>query len=364
MESERNNETHRLEGLLATWGAQQAAGESQPGRCPSITIQQAAPAPAGPSMLRWLPAAVAAALLLAAGGLFVAWRVNRGQPVVREPDRPKTRPGPRADEFAKLQAELRQARGELTNVKASLAAAVAAAGKAGKDESRLKTELLDLENRVTLAESQAASSAKILKEAQHKSDEQAGKLREAERRTKQAATELAKARAAGEDARKKLAQRQEELNVEMDRLRRLHNEAEKARHEAERKLQARKTEYAVMLKTLQKMYLSSYAQGRTGLVARQVAARRSRLLERCMKLRSQVRSSQTRSTFDTLEEALTRLDLLDTARPEDMRRFAGMVQAKRLPGRIDEALARMESEAVRYWLIEAKLILMGAEHVS
>ena len=121
-----------------------------------------------------------------------------------------------------------------------------------------------------------------------------------------------------------------------------------------------------LLGEFRRVYLAAAAPGRQGLEALQAAARGTDLLSRCEAFRAAGGvSSDTVGLLNRLEVLLTRLDMLDAGRHSDAEAFAALVRAGDIRRRIDTALAAGgQPRPLRTWLLEAKLVLTGAESVG
>jgi hypothetical protein len=107
------------------------------------------------------------------------------------------------------------------------------------------------------------------------------------------------------------------------------------------------------------------AAGEWPLGVRQAAARNAQMLQRLARLRPTVRGGPVGALLDRLEVVLTRLDLMDVFDAGQARSFAALLEGGRLVALIDEALyASGQEPELLAWLLEARLILAGADHVA
>ena len=108
-----------------------------------------------------------------------------------------------------------------------------------------------------------------------------------------------------------------------------------------------------------RVYLSAAAPGKQGYAARQHAARKRRLLERCAELRTKLSGTEQGDTLDKIEVLLTRLDLLDVHDEAAGDRFWALV--KRAPLTVGWGSILKVPEPARSefgeWLLEAGLVL-------
>lgn len=114
---------------------------------------------------------------------------------------------------------------------------------------------------------------------------------------------------------------------------------------------------------VQRAYLSMAAPRSQGLEARKLAARQARLLARSAVL-VKTTDLSIRQTVEALEVILTRLDALDTRDAQAVGAFRRLVATRAPVARIDAVLGQKPSAQLRQWLIEARLVLAGAEDVG
>ncbi len=360
-ENRQDNPDDRLEAMLGRWGADEAARTT-----PVPPPEQALHAPprrrAVSGMLRWAPAAVAAAMLVAAGWLWLDARRLAGRVPAPTAAAPPTRPAP--PEPAGLRAEAADLRQRLAEATERLAATDALGARLAELEGRLDratarhaTELGEALASATAAEAENRKLAEKLSAA----SDRLAELSEAKAAADAVAARVPKLEANAADLQRRLIASGDAL----DAARRAREEAvARLRHAAQRVelLQAR---HKQVVDAFQRTYLTSIAPGKRGLEARKAAARVRRMVERCNELLDDARGADTRKLLARLEVILTRLDLLNPDRAGVERAFDRLVEEGELGRQIDSVLtAGNESEAVRTWLFEAKLILTGDDDAS
>ena len=175
------------------------------------------------------------------------------------------------------------------------------------------------------------------------------------------ADELPKAKARMSDLETRLAAAGEELT----QARKLHEAATKALDEANRAAEKGKVRHARDFSAIQAAYLSAAPGEAASLAARRAAAVARRMAARAGEILPEVRGEAARTLVHRLEVILIRLELLDTRRVGAGEAFGKLLTRAEMPRQIDEVLeAGDEPPRVRAWLLEARLILAGAEHVG
>jgi len=353
----------KLDPLLRQWGADEASRTAD---------VPPAPAPPGPQpgpltpLLRWAPLAAAAVLLVAAVWLYVESRRNaatgRPVPIIEEIPIVATRPD--REQLDRLKGEVAELGRQLDQRDEQLARLADLPGKLKALE-----ELRESDRALHLAE---VKKLKADVEARKKANELlSGKVTAAEQRIaalekdkqalQPAADELAKVKTQLGDLRTRLVAATEELA----RLRKDHDAALAAAKEAKRRVDGWKVREQEMVLAFRQTYLASVAPGSEGLAARKTAARARRMVGRIPEILPEVRSDSTRQVIQRLEVVLIRLELLDAGRVGAENAFLELLARGDFPRQIDEALeSGGEPQGVRAWLLEAKLILMGAGHVG
>lgn len=355
MSEEPDNLDPKTEELLRRWGAVEAARESAPGEFAGAARLAAGEPAKSRWPWRWMPAAAAAVLLAGAGWLYVKGPGLRQTPVAGTTQRPAAETGP-----ARESAELAAARAELARKDQELAAARGEAGRLAGEVQRLSEQAASA---VRQGQEAARAAEEAAKTAQAAGERARGELAAAEGQRVRLAQELAAAKASRDEAAAKAA-RMNVLTEEIDRLRQMNTEAAMAQQKARTELQTARMMQGAVLAAARKAYVQALAGERMGRVeAMQAAARKRRMLERAGEVGAQVRSAKGQEAVALLEEAFTRLDLIDPADLSEGKRFERLVAEKKLVERIDEALGFMDVEPVRLWLVEASLILAGGDHV-
>jgi len=363
----------RLEAMLRRWGAEEAARSAEAPPAPGLAPRR----PVVALVLRWVPTAAAAAMLVAAAGLYVAARPGGPQAqhagiieeVPTRPAMPPTRSAtvptqparpPHVDEIDRLNDRI-----------------VALQGLVSERDSKLKS-LAELPAQVRDLQTQLDRERK-----RHQSDVkeflasvQAGKKAAADLTTKltaaekriaslekdnkslaPAAAELPKATSQVKDLRARLAA----AVGEMERNRKGREKADADAAETRRQIALLKARHAATVAAFQRTYLASVAPGEQGLYARKTAVKARRMIERVAAMSAEAEAESTRRLLGRLEVVLTRLELLDPARGGARESFARLLARSGLEKEIDDVLAAgAESPNVRWWLFEASLILMGA----
>ncbi len=165
---------------------------------------------------------------------------------------------------------------------------------------------------------------------------------------------------------------------EITRYRKLYEEGLKDNRKLESELVLMKVHRGAMMSHFQQMYLGLVKQGEgkallfaardnasAMLGARAELLRRTRLTERCARIRERVRDESTGKLLDRLEAVLTHLELLNTNDSRASRSFSSTLRETGLLGEIDKAMAKGgEDVAVRSLLFEAMMILKGAERAN
>ncbi len=365
MSNAPDNLDAKMEAMLRQWGAAEASKRAPIGRTPSADASPDAPAesaggpapsprPApmsGPARgLRW---ALGTAVLAAAAGAVVGFVVLTGKIQSLREDaealsrRARDAEGKAQDLLRKLEIageDAREVAGELQRK----------ADRSAREANEALAAMASLRERLSAATAERDAKAAEMTRA----------VAEAERWKAEAgaaAAKLAGAAAEANAAAVKVAVAAEEL----ERSRKVYEEAVAARKKAETDLDEARARQTALWGDFRQAYLAAAAPGEKGLRAAQTAARRSRLAERCGKVRSDVDAAH-RPLLEKLEVVLMRLDTID--QPDSFvaeEQFAKLLQSSGLLKQMDEALeARGLPPAVRAIFFEARLILQGAEHAG
>ncbi len=325
MSEESDSPKDRVERLLRQWGTVEAVREAT-ARATQAPLRRTA---GHLAVLRWVPVAAAALLLVAAVGVFVASRVRQApEPVLalREATPPQEIKELHT-ELAHVQDELRRSQSALTKAKRELAV----------QADRLKAALAHFEEEkadlIARAEQERTELRQSVTEKESQLNAALAELKDARSRIETTSQQLASSREELVEARKQFA-------AQTEHLRAMHSQAVAARREVEIQLTSLRDQQAEMMT-------------------------HSRLIQRCAALRGAAHSETTRQLLDKLEVVLTRLDLLDAQDTDAVASFARSVRRAGLLQQIEDVLAATEEgPEVQTWLFEAQLILIGAARVG
>ncbi len=399
MNDEPISSDDRLEEALRRWGAEEAARQAPAPPAPAT----ATATPSTSLVWRVMRAtAVAAALLLAVGVcLHVGYSLGRARtgqaPILTTSPVAEDKIADLESRLVTTQEELRLARSQLRRAPP---AGQEAARKIAELEERHARELARLQaelksRRPTSAPARAEIEARLkeltgaLEAERGNSAAAAGQLKQAQGQLKQAQDQLTRTRgelkqasddfkraqeqlgsakgdlASSEKALADLRKRLTAATTELSRLSKTHQQFVAEGRKAKEELAALKARQVEMLAQFQRLYLAAAAPGQQAWPARQAAARAARLAWTCGRIRNEVRVSSTTQLLEKLEVVLTRLDLLDADDPAAVQSFAALLGSSGLLAEIDRTLAAgKESARVRAWLLEARLIIMGADRVG
>ncbi len=339
-----------VEKLLRKWGAEESVRSL--GALPPMRLDGPAARTMSP-WLRWGPLAAAAVLLVAAGGLFVAslpWQrtpPGRLNDLPAASERPEDQPANLKREIAQLREQLEQA---LSRYDAQAVEYRQAMSRLDREKTQLAAALSRVEAGRTALETDLRREKSLLADARVQLGRDEDELAGLRKRVSTAESQLV-------SERKRLSA----AAVELAKVRGMRDRAIAAGRGTREQVLALRAGHRGRDAQFQRMYLSVAGEGGVSLSARQQASRRSGMLRRCAELRPGVRAEATGRLFDRLEVILTRLELLDAGRAGSAGTFAGLVGGG-LIERIDAALAG-ETTKVQAWLIEAKMILAGANSV-
>jgi chromosome segregation ATPase len=336
-------ENERLERLLRRWGAEEAANEESAAAPPL-----ARPQPVASALRRYAPLAAAAVLFLVAAGLFSASRSNA-------PALPSAANEPEAG-LSQLKADLQQTRAALAQAQASL--------EAQRKKSAGEMAVMQKQAEIEKASLQATLDARTQEFAIAMTAQKAELKTLTERTTTQADTiaTLQARQKEQADLREELLKQYNGLLAEMSRLREAAEASRTAQQTSESRLAAAQSEQAALAALVQKMLLAMEMHEEP-LQARQAAARQSQLIRRIAPVREQVSNPETRRLLDTLEILLTQLDLLNPADVAEVQAFSRRLRQSDIPRRVGEVLQNAQlSSAVRAWLVESEVVLVGVDH--
>ncbi len=350
MSEESDSPKDRVERLLRQWGTVEAVREAT-ARATQAPLRRTA---GHLAVLRWVPVAAAALLLVAAVGVFVASRVRQApEPVLalREATPPQEIKELHT-ELAHVQDELRRSQSALTKAKRELAV----------QADRLKAALAHFEEEkadlIARAEQERTELRQSVTEKESQLNAALAELKDARSRTETTSQQLASSREELVEARKQFA-------AQTEHLRAMHSQAVAARREVEIQLTSLRDQQAEMMTNFRALLLAVASSSQSRLHALRAPATHSRLIQRCAALRGAAHSETTRQLLDKLEVVLTRLDLLDAQDADAVASFARSVRRAGLLQQIEDVLAATEEgPEVQTWLFEAQLILIGAARVG
>ncbi len=360
MNEKNHKPDDRLEGMLRQWGVDESA---RPGGVPPMPMMP--PLRRWPTiLLRWGPPAAAAAMLLIAVGLFVAGRSSDlAAPVAREQEDVhaiKTQLAHAQSDLQKARDALSQADSQRVREIEQLDAEIAALKKDFQKEKTISLAAAD--QRIT-------ESNRIIGEQKEELQKVTGELAKAGRELADARKRYDELVGKRDVTRIKLAASVSEL----DRVGKMYRRTLADSLKAQADLAVLKVRRQIVMGEFQRVYLAAAAAAGgmeqperwASLHLRQSAARGVQLLGRCAEIRPSVQATSTGRLMDRLEVVLTRLNLLNPADPVEAKAFAALVRRGGLVKEIDVALAEGRQRAdVRTWLLEARLILEGAENVA
>ena len=367
--NDQNDTTRgRVEGLLRQWGASEAANQAA-----DQLSTPPAPKPRrsrGVVLLRWAPVGVAAALLLAAGTLFMQSRMgfHGSAQGPRTPadfvyEAPRTQPADLSGELAEARKQAADARRQASEARDALAEALVQ-----KQADDLQIKGLK-RNRDELAAEYAKQAGMVNKHASIVLEIRQ-RATDAEAELEKVRKELADAKAAGiktptdieelKGLKVRLAVAVKELKRQQDTFRTANAERDKA-NEALAVLTAR---HHATLDQIRRVYLTAAAPGKTHLAALQEAMKRRGLLRRCVALQRKARTDADKKLLGRAEVALTRLGLLDLSDPSAVSAYVTGIGKSDLIASLDAALGPLATDAgTQDWLFETKLILTGVQRV-
>ncbi len=348
MSEERERADEKMDRLLRNWGAEEAVRQARVDYLRPPAPRRAVPAP---SVWQWLP--LAASLILVGGAAIILLVTQPGaSPSATAADVERVRQAVEAAErkwnaaeeaLTGARAERERLAGSIRESQQSLAAAQAelrAKASEAADHAAKLTAAAEQVREATRALSDSEAALKAAREQLNLREQETAELRKAAEGARAAEDEVSRLRV-------HVAQQNENIASMLSDKRILAN-----------RLSALQSERDVMRTMLRRLYIAAAAPGATGASARQTAARQNRLIERYGELRGAVRSPAVRKLADQVEVALTRLELLDPARPPEVDGLASFAAQTDLCARIEEVLAAGEEPpAVRSWLLEAQLVL-------
>jgi len=380
MNEQNDTSRDRLEGVLRRWGAEQAAGDAAAGlpKAPKSTKRSL-----GLVLLRWVPTAAAAGLLLAAGAILILARMGyRGGMGSVTPDKrgvARTQPRQGAGDthvgvlpttgpaIADLSRQLAEARAEAAEARNALSDVLADKVASDQQIKDLQGKWTDLQRKTAGEHKQwALTEAKLMTLIRATEQSAADARGELKKVRKDLTIATAAAGAAGEN-REELKRVKVRLAAAVDELKRQQETFRKAneqRTKAHEELASLKARYNAALDQIRAVYLSAGAPGKTGLAALQETVTRRDLLKRCAVLQRRARTGADKKLLGRAEVALTRLCLLDTSDSVAVQAFVRQLAAGDLIASLDAALGPLAADArMQDWLFETKLILTGVQRV-
>ncbi len=330
----------KLESMLRQWGAQEAVARASRGETPVL--------PTAPlRRARWAPILAAAAVVLAAGAAAVTIVQRQADLKAASEDRRKLE-----DSMANLRDRL------AGDIEAARNAQTQKLNELGL--SKVGSEKLWADKVAQYEQSVAALTAEL---AQKDAD------------LKKALEELAPAKQSLTLAARRLS----DANVQMDKDRKelamVRDEFTRLRKLYQESLQAPTSrpgitadETAIRLATawsdFGETYFTAAAPGETGFRSVQVSVQRSKLVERCNKLRQDAKTEATRKLLDKIETVLTRLQLVEVGNFEAEGAFRSLINSSDVLKQIETALEANAEPGVKVFLIEAKIVFLGAQRVG
>lgn len=350
----------RLEGMLERWGADQAAREALVPPAPVALRRKGSRLT---TIVYWVSTAVAAGILVAVALQYLSPQYlgtsPQGESADRQPAAQSPSGAPLRRRVDKAEEAVDAANAARADAEAKLADAITRAERAENQVAYLqRTQTAQAEKLAELRDRLAATVGKQ-EEADAEMKLLAARLREAEGNVET----LTKARDMLKEDLKNLPQRLATATAELQRVRKMHDQALASAKKDEAELLMLKARRARLLADVQKAYLPAAAEGRQGLSARQTAAKRAKMVQRLAQVRPLVQREPTKQLLDKLEVAFLRLSMLNANEPSSSASFARLVGGG-LVEEIDEALARPQASETRAWLLEALLILQGADRVG
>ena len=345
MSEKPDNPEDPLEAQLRRWGADEAARQ----HAPPQPARWKLPRRSDPfATARWL--AVAATIIVVVSVSLLVVRMMGQQP---QPPTPET------------QAQIERLTRQLADTQLQADQAREDLAVAGKRLRQLQTASASQP-----AEQAAAVTAEIarLKEAMVDANDALARERAKVADLDAAVTGLRPRADRGDKLAKDLAQAGSKLTEANEQINALSSQRRQL-VETEKKLGEDLAELRRQTSTLmadcQRVYVSVSSGEQSGWRGRKLAVKHNRLIERAAGLRATVHEESMRQLIDRAEVLLTRLEMLDTRDAGAVNAFTAMVESSKIGERIDLALAGSRLDApARMWLLEARLVLTGADHVG
>lgn len=182
--------------------------------------------------------------------------------------------------------------------------------------------------------------------------------------------------------RKRLLEEKQNLRKQLDRSQRVNEAVE----QLDRKIHALRKEQEAALTTannlrkklavhgekhrakyrrMRDVYLTAVAPSRHGMEAAQTAARKSRLLQRCAALQTEMQNEAMRNLLDRIEAVLLRMDFLNADDVTGVFRFEDQLRQSDLLPTITASVPRAsDNRNLQLFLAEVDLILSGVQRVG
>lgn len=330
----------KLESMLRQWGAQEAVARAARGDTPALPV-------APLKRARWAPVLAAAAVVLAAGAAAVTL-IQRQVDLKTAADDRRRLEDSMAELRVHLASEIEAARNSQTQKLNELGLSKVGSEKLWSDKAA------KYEQAMTALTEELAQKDIELKKAQAELAPAKQSLALAARRLGDANVELDK-------NRKELAM----VRDEFARLRKLYQESLLApasrpgvtADDATIRLATAWSEFS-------DAYFAATAPGETGFRSVQVSVQRSKMVDRCNKLRQDAKTEASRKLLDKIETVLTRLQLVEVGNFEAEGAFRSLINSSDVLKQIETALDANPEPAVKAFLIEARIVFTGALRVG
>lgn len=295
---------------------------------------------------RLIPLSVAAALL-AVVGIFLYNSSSAGT------GKEKTIASLR-QELSGAEAAAAEAKTRAIDLENRIARLESAKAQAQQDLIKLRTELQNANLLTASVESRAAHAAEQAARLQKELDQSQKINVQRQAQAEDLSANMAKL-VREVDAKK---DKNEQIRAELERTLAQYRQGIAQQNTAVAQYQALRLQYAALFESAQQAYLGAKAGQDDNLDARQAALKRSNLLKRLAPLRQQPMTEASRKALETSEVLLTRLGMVNPAAPGEVHGFMSLLKRSGVSEQIDAVLAgAVESEALRGWLFEAKMIL-------
>jgi len=389
MNDQNNTTPGRVEGLLRQWGADEAANQAAAELAASPAVSKAPmrePKPRRSPMrtfFRWIPAGLAASLLLAASIVFMrtgdfapqmshapAYEHNVDSALATSQPEDKTIDPivDLSDELAAAIQDAADARMQAQALQTELTAVKAGENSSDATIKKLLTEKAALAAKLAHKVEMDKAYDILLAKSEQNTREIKTKL---ETKLEAAQKELADALAArpkAPDNSKELAAIKARLTVAIGELKRQQATFRAASLEtakAKEALASLKVRQNVAFDQLRRVYLAAAAPGKTRIAALQTAMKNRCLLDRCTVLQRKVRNDADKKLLARAEVVLMRFGLLDVSDPSAVKAYGQLLAKSDIIASLDAALGQRATDAeTQDWLFETKLILTGVQRIA